>query len=423
AGMSAAWLLSHAHHVTIYEQANRVGGHGCTVLVPDGARRRPVDMGFIVYNPPAYPNLVALLRTLGVATDASEMSFAVSARGGKLEYAGTNLAGLFAQPVNLVRPRFWSMLRDTMRFFREAPAAYASLDPGQCLNSFLATQGYGAAFIEDHLLPMAAAIWSTPAGKVGAYPAAAFLRFCDNHGLLQATNRPAWRTVRGGAEAYIARLTARYAHQIKLGLGVRQIRRATNGVYVRDTAGMETRFDQLIVATHSDQALKLLDDPSDAEAQLLGAISYGNNEAVMHRDPRLMPKRRRVWSSWNYLDQGDARMCVSYWMNRLQKNAKASDIFVTLNPPFNANGEIARETFAHPLFDAAAMRAQRELWQLQGVQRTWYCGAYFGSGFHEDGLQAGLAVAEALGGMRRPWDVPNQSGRITLGKAAMMQTA
>lgn len=413
--MAAAWLLSHTHQVTVYERATRIGGHSCTVRVPQGESAMAVDMGFIVYNPPAYPNLVALFRTLDVPTNDSDMSFAVSARAGRLEYAGTNLAGLFAQPINLVRPRFWSMLRDTLRFFREAASGYAALDPDLALMAYLRARGYGEAFIADHLLPMAAAIWSMPTSEAGAYPAAAFLRFCDNHGLLKLTDRPVWRTVQGGAAAYVARLTARYAERIRCGVGVRTITRGPDGVAVRDLAGGEETYDQVVIATHSDQALAMLADPSDAETRLLGAIRYGANQTVMHRDPSRMPRRRRVWSSWNYREEADGRTEVSYWMNRLQALDGADNIFVTLSPTGAPMGRIATEDFAHPLFDAAAMRAQRELWRLQGGRRTWYCGAYFGAGFHEDGLQAGLAVAEALGGMRRPWDVPDPSGRIVLG--------
>lgn len=418
AGMSAAWLLNQAHHVTVYEQASRVGGHCNTVDVPGESGSTPVDMGFIVYNPATYPNLVALFRHLDVATQASDMSFAVSLRGGALEYAGTNLNGLFAQRRNLVQLRFWSMLRDLLRFYREAPRdIHSSPAEHQSLGDYLAVHGYKDAFIRDHLLPMAAAIWSTPSQRMADHPAAAFVRFCDNHGLLRIRHRPEWRTVTGGSRAYVKRLTAPFADRIRLGCGVRSIRRQASRVRLLDTHGAEAWYDHVVVAAHADQALHMLADPSDAETDLLGAISYRPNDAVMHRDPALMPRRRRVWCSWNYIGvntQGRDALCASYWMNQLQSLHDIDPIFVTLNPhhPPKARSVIHQETYEHPQFDAAALRAQRNLWSLQGVRSTWYCGAYFGAGFHEDGLQAGLAVAEAIGGVRRPWDVPEQSGRI-----------
>ena len=420
AGMSAAWLLNQAHHVTVYEQASRPGGHSNTIDVENENGATPVDMGFIVYNPATYPNLVALFRHLDVPTHASDMSFAVSLRGGALEYAGTDLNGLFAQRRNLVNPRFWSMLRDLLRFYRQAPHdVHRCAADHQSLGDYLAAHGYNNAFIRDHLLPMAAAIWSTPPDRMADYPASAFLRFCDNHGLLRIRRRPQWRTVTGGSRAYVQRLTAPFATRIRLGRGVRQIWRQPNRVRLIDTQGLESWYDHVVVATHADQALHMLADPSDAETELLGAINYRPNDAVMHRDATLMPRRRRAWCSWNYIGvnaQGQDAMCASYWMNQLQSLHAIDPIFVTLNPHRapDPRSVIHQETFDHPQFDAAALKAQRNLWSLQGQRRTWYCGAYFGAGFHEDGLQAGLAVAEALSGVRRPWDLPDQSGRIHL---------
>lgn len=417
AGLSTAWLLSQAHEVTLFEKAPRLGGHSLTVDVPDGAATVPVDMGFIVYNPPAYPNLTALFAHLGVPTDATEMSFAASLRQGALEYAGTDLRGLFAQTRNLVRPRFWSMLRDTLRFYRCAMRDAETLDPDISLATYLSRGGYGAAFLEDHLLPMAAAIWSTPAAAIGAYPAAAFIRFCANHGLLQVSNRPPWRTVTGGSREYVRRLADQFKGEVRLGCGIVAIRREPGCVWLRDRDGGEHAFDHVVIGAHADQALAMLTDPTEAESRLLGCLRYGSNPAALHRDVTFMPRRRRVWSSWNYLEQaGPGRLCATYWMNRLQNLPTSQPVFVTLNPDpaRQPAGLIRREAFEHPLFDSRAMRAQRELWQLQGQSRTWYCGAYFGAGFHEDGLQAGLAVAEALGGLRRPWTVANPSGRLPL---------
>lgn len=415
-GLSAAWLLSKTHDVTVYEADDRIGGHSNTVEIEVEGRRSVVDTGFIVYNEPCYPNLTALFDHLGVETVATDMSFAVSIDQGRLEYAGTDLAGLFAQPANLVKPRFWSMIRDLLRFYREAPRDLSTMGDVS-LASYLDAHLYGRAFREDHLYPMAAAIWSTPSAQVGDYPAAAFVRFCENHGLLRLTGCPIWRTVKGGSREYVARLTASYRDRISTSTPVVSIRRDVDGVEILDARGGRRRFDEVVIATHADRALALLAEPSSEERRLLGAFRYSANEAVLHSDIGLMPRRRAAWASWNYLSdvrEGDRALSVTYWMNRLQPLGDATALFVTLNPlrepdPAHVHARIA---YDHPLFDAATGRAQTELWSLQGVDRTWFCGAHFGAGFHEDGLQAGLAVAEDLGGLRRPWRVANDSGRI-----------
>ncbi|QPF74509.1 FAD-dependent oxidoreductase [Roseateles sp. DAIF2] len=425
AGLSCAWLLAEHHEVTLFEREARAGGHSHTVDAPAAGRGLvPVDTGFIVYNEPAYPNLSALFRHLEVPTAASDMSFAVSLDGGRLEYAGTDLRGLFAQKRNLLRPRFWQMLRELLRFYREAPLdARAAGD--QALDDYLDARGYGRAFRDDHLYPMAAAIWSAPAAQVGRYPVAAFVRFCENHGLLQISGRPVWRTVNGGSREYVGRLSRRFADRLRLDQAVLEVRREADGVRLRTAKGWwPERFDQLVLAIHADSALALLGDPTPEERRLLGSFAYTRNLAVLHRDPALMPTRRATWSSWNYLAArgSGAPPTVSYWMNRLQPHlpqGPGSDLFVTLNPPVPPRPEhlIRTELYEHPLFDATALAAQRRLWSLQGRQRSWFCGAYFGAGFHEDGLQAGLAVAEAIGGVRRPWRVPGESGRIHLAEA------
>lgn len=417
-GLSAAWLLSGRHDVTVYEKAPRLGGHSNTIDIAERGGHVPADMGFIVFNPETYPNLTALFDHIEVPTQPSDMSFAVSLRQGALEYAGTDLAGLFAQKRNLVSPRFWSMMLDLVRFYRKGTQAARSHDlPAGTLGDFLATGGYGEAFIKDHLLPMAAAIWSTPCAAMLDHPAAAFLRFCDNHGLLRLTGRPEWRTVTGGSRSYVEKLSRSFAGKIRLGEGVRHLKRLAEGVEIVGQSGDVARYDHVVIATHADQALALLSDPSDAEYSLLKALPYSANAAVMHRDRRVMPKREKVWSSWNYVGDGDEQaVCATYWMNKLQSLQTGKPVFVTLN----STGEIAeeavihRETYEHPTFSAEAMKAQRGLWSLQGVRRTWFCGAYFGAGFHEDGLQAGLAVAEALGEVRRPWSVQGESGRISV---------
>ena len=412
-GLAAAWLLARRHDVTLFEAENRLGGHSHTVM----AGEIPVDTGFIVYNEPAYPNLTALFQHLGVATQQSDMSFSVSLDSGRLEYSGSNLTGLFAQPANLLRPRFWAMLRDIARFYREAPAALHQLGEAR-LDEYLRMAGFGAAFCEDHLYPMIAAIWSTPAGQAGALPAASFIRFCENHGLLRMTGRPAWRTVTGGSREYVSKLRADFRGQVMTRRPVVGLREIPGGVALRDALGVTERFDEVVLAMHADQALRLLEDATPEERDVLGAFRYTRNEAVLHQDPRLMPRRHAAWAAWNYAagSTSDEPVAVTYWMNALQTLPGSRDYFVTLNPhiePAPAH-VLHRQTYEHPVFDVPALRAQKQLWNLQGMKHRWFCGAYFGAGFHEDGLQAGLAVAEALGGIRRPWRVQAESARISL---------
>jgi len=379
-----------------------------------------VDTGFIVFNRKTYPNLTALFDLLKVPTQRSNMSFAVSMDDGTFEYSGSGLSGLFGQPRNLMRPRFWSMLLDVLRFYRNAPRDALRSDEDQIsLGQYLHRGNYGEAFRDDHLLPMAGAIWSALPTAMLEYPAAAFIRFHDNHGLLQVRDRPAWETVVGGSQNYVKRLCAPFADRIRLNTGVRGVLRFPERVVITDTHGNSETFDHVVMASHADEALATLADPCPREKQLLGSFRYSRNLAVLHSDQSLMPKRRAVWSSWNYIGSrtnvGDA-ICVTYWMNQLQNLGTETPVFVTLNPARapRAGTLLHSEVYDHPVFDAPAMDAQRKLWLLQGDRNTWFCGAYFGAGFHEDGLQAGLAVAEQLGGSRRPWHVPNESGRIVL---------
>lgn len=421
AGMSAAWLLSQRHDVTVYECDHRIGGHSNTVTVPGAKGPISVDTGFIVYNELTYPNLTALFAHLKVPTQLSDMSFSVSLANGDLEYSGNNLSGLFAEKRNILRPRFWSMLHDLQRFYREAPRDLALLEQYHTtLGDYLDANAYGQPFRRDHLLPMAASIWSAPASAILDYPAASFIRFQDSHGLLRLRNRPPWRTVCGGSRAYVERLTRCFADRIRLSAGVAAVHRDGRGVRVRDCNGDTAAFDHAVIATHADQALAILADPTGNERRLLGAFGYSRNTAVLHSDPALMPRRRAVWSSWNHIggsDDESAATAVTYWMNSLQNIPDDTPLFVTLNPRRQPRDIWHSETYWHPLFDSAAIRAQRQLWSLQGGNNTWFCGSYFGAGFHEDGLQAGLAVAEALGSVRRPWIVANESGRIVVGNS------
>ncbi len=419
AGLGAAWLLDRAHRVTVFEAGPTLGGHSNTVSVDDHGCELAIDTGFIVYNAPNYPNLVALFDHLGVATHASDMSFAASLDDGHFEYAGSDLAGLLAQPRNLLRERFWRMMLDIMRFYRDAPGYLAGPDADLPLRELLARHGYSHAFCRDHLLPMAAAIWSASAADIRHYPARAFIQFCMNHGLLQVRDRPQWRTVIGGAREYVRRLRNELRGTVITGSAVQGIERLPHAVGVVMADGCIQYFDHVVLATHADQALALLKAPSEDEQNVLGAFRYARNIAYLHTDASLMPRRRRAWASWNFLARGptdDAALCVSYWMNRLQPLASQQQWFVTLNPPIPpaAHASHYNTVYEHPQFDAAALAAQRALWTVQGVNRTWFCGSYCGYGFHEDGLQAGLLVAEQLGGVARPWAQPIQASRVPL---------
>lgn len=416
--LSCAWLLARRHEVVVYEREDRLGGHSHTVEVggEGGEPPVPVDMGFIVFNDATYPNLVALFDHLGIESRATDMSFAVSLDQGRFEYAAP---ALFAQRRNALRPRFWTMLGELLRFYRHAPRQLAALAGSDLtLGDYLKREGFSEAFRDDHLLPMAAAIWSSPAHALLDYPAESFLRFCHNHGLLRLVGRPVWRTVSGGSRVYVAALARALGSGLRLARQAAHVRRLPRGVEVADVHGRVERFDHVVIGTHADQALALLDQPTARERALLGAFRYSRNLTVLHSDPGLMPRRRRAWAAWNYIGVGGG-LCVTYWMNRLQ-GLPGRDLFVTLNPPRPPRPEtlLRTEIFEHPIFDPAAVRAQKDLWSLQGEGGVWFCGAHFGAGFHEDGLQSGLAVAEQLGGMRRPWTVENESGRIHLGPAA-----
>jgi len=419
-GLSAAWLLSRRHDVTVYERADRIGGHCNTILARVGGRSIPVDTGFIVFNRRTYPNLTALFEHLQVPTETSTMSFAVSLDDGAIEYSGSGLSGVFGQRSNLIRPRFWSMLSDLVRFYRDAAREAALIDDERVtLGDYLRIGRYGNAFRDHHILPMASAIWSATPAEILSYPAASFIRFHHNHGLLQLRQRPAWETVVGGSRTYVERLAGSFAERIRLDTAVIGVQRTEHGPVVTDARGHSERYDHVVMASHADQTLDMLADASVSERALLGAFRYSRNLAVLHTDASFMPRRRAVWASWNYLGSRNAMrdgVCVTYWMNRLQNLATDTPIFVTLNPPRppRSGTLLHSEVYDHPIFDAKAISAQQRLWLLQGERNTWFCGAHFGAGFHEDGLQAGLAVAEQLGGVRRPWSVPNESGRIVL---------
>jgi len=417
AGLSCAWLLAKNHHVTLLEQSQRLGGHAHTQSTTDTSAPN-IDTGFIVYNEPSYPNLTAWFKNMGVETESSNMSFAVSRDNGNFEYAGGPPLGLFAQPSLLFRSRYYSMLRDLIRFYRNA-RNQVSENSDESLGEFLRRRNYSRAFLDDHLMPFAAAIWSASTDTMLDYPAAAFIRFCDNHGLLQLTNRPQWRTVSGGSRNYVNKVKQAIGQSnIKTNFSVKQVIRHDSGVVVESTSGDRVDADHVVIASHADQALAMLDAPAALESQYLGAFGYETNRAVLHSDNRFMPTRKRAWCSWNYVESKAMRgkVCVSYWMNLLQNLASSTDYFVTLNPAIMPDAEsvLSETEYQHPIFNSAAMAAQHKLWRLQGTQRTWFCGSYFGSGFHEDAVQSGFAVAEQLGSTLRPWELDAPSDRIVV---------
>jgi predicted NAD/FAD-binding protein len=407
-GLSAAWLLAQRHAVTLYEAAPRLGGHSNTVDVTLDGVTHPVDTGFLVFNHKTYPNLTALFAHLGIDSVESEMSFAVSLASPRLEWAGSSLATVFGQKRNLVRPEFWRMLSDILRFNRESVAwLQREADEATTLRAYLDAGGYSRAFRDWYLLPMAAAIWSCPAGRMLDYPLATFVRFCHNHGLLQVFDRPLWRTVQGGAREYVSKLAAGI-EDIRLATQVRRVFRTPRGLLLAHDREVE-EFDHVVLACHSDQALAILDeDASPAERRALSAIRYQPNHAVLHTDAALLPRDRKLWSAWNYLsggtEGGERPVSVSYLINRLQPLPFRQPVVVTLNPQrAPARGKtIASFTYAHPIFDGPAIAAQRDLPRLSGRDRVWFCGAWNGYGFHEDGLRSGLAVAGAFG-CRAPW--------------------
>jgi predicted NAD/FAD-binding protein len=413
-GLAAAWLLSKTHRVALYEKEPRLGGHAHTVDVNVAGAGVAVDTGFIVYNELNYPNLTALFQTLGVATKRSDMSFAVSLDGGQREYSSNDLGAFIGNGRNLMSPRFWSMTLDLMRFFKTAARDQTLTE--MTLGGFLDAQGYGTAFQDDFLLPQAAAIWSSSVDDMRDYPVSAFLRFFDNHGLLRFSGRPAWRTVAGGSRSYVMALEAQLAGALRLGAAA--VVRADNGrVAVTDARGDTARYDQVLIATHSDDALWLTAGADHERDRLLAAIPYTRNRAVLHTDISLMPRRRSLWSSWNYVGERNRRRpcAVSYWMNRLQSLDTEQPLIVTLNPGREpAPQSILWEgEYDHPCFTPAGMAAQDRLWSMQGHGGIWFAGAWLGAGFHEDGLQSGLWCAEAMTGVRRPWRVANESGRIS----------
>ncbi len=406
-GLGAAWLLSRAHDVEIFEAADRAGGHARTISVMSRARKVAVDTGFIVFNRVNYPNLNALFGFLEVPVQKSDMSFAVSVDGGAIEYGGGNLRSLLAQPSNVTSPGFWRMLRDIAVFNRTA-----LVDTGNnsdlTLGELMRRKRFGSWFMHYYLLPMSGAIWSTPRAAMQDFPAGVLTRFFANHGLLSFNGQHQWWTVSGGSRNYISRMEKSMDTQIRLRTAVESVTRETSGVRVK-AAGQESRlFDHVIFACHADETLAILKDARPRERQILGAIQFRRNRIVIHNDPRLMPRRRACWSSWVYLassQENEQGASVTYWLNSLQGIAHDTPVFATLNPPLRIceSRVLDEHFFTHPQYDFSAITAQAALPSIQGCRNTWHCGAWTRYGFHEDGLASAVNVAARLG-VSPPWN-------------------
>ncbi len=398
AGNVAAWHLHREHDITVFEAGAHAGGHSHTHELEQAGRRYAVDTGFIVFNDWTYPNFIALLDELGVASQPSSMSFSVRDEASGLEYNGTTLNTLFAQRSNLLRPSFLGMLRDILRFNREAPALLEAPGGELPLGEVLARGGYGRAFIERYIVPMGAAIWSTDPASMQRFPARFFVRFLHNHGMLSVNARPQWRVIRGGSARYVEQLTAPFRDRIRLRTPVESVRRLPGSVIVKARGRDAERFDALFLACHSDQALRLLADPSPAERAVLSAIPYQENEAVLHTDTRLLPRKRRAWAAWNYhvLREPGERVALTYNMNILQGLDAPEPYLVTLNrgDQIDPAKVIKRITYHHPQFTPAGVAAQARQAELNGPLNTYYCGAWWRHGFHEDGVVSALAALD-----------------------------
>lgn len=402
-GLTAAYLLNRKFDIMLFEREPRLGGHTATIDVEIDGERHAVDTGFIVYNDWTYPNFIKLLDQIGVESAATSMGFSVSTQDRRFEYAGNNLSTLFAQRRNAFSPRFWRMLRDIVRFNRQARADLQQMriSRGMTLGEYLRQNDYSDTFVRYYLIPMGAAIWSASFKVMQEFPVHFFVQFFHNHGLLNITKRPQWRVIRGGSREYIGPLTQEYRDKIVTGAKITGVERAENAVHIYFADGGVQAFDQVVIATHSDAALALLIDPSDDEREVLGAIPYRQNSVVLHCDESLLPVQKRAWSSWNYRigEDADALPIVTYDMNILQNLQSNSTLCVSLNAEnqIDADKVIGRFSYSHPQFSLAAVQAQNRWADINGVNNTWYCGAYWANGFHEDGVCSALRVAEQFG--------------------------
>lgn len=404
AGLGAAWLLADQAEVTVFEAANRAGGHANTVM----AGAQPVDTGFIVLNDRNYPYFEALLADLDVDTIDSDMSFAVSIGDGRIEWGGDNWKTMFAQKSLIANRAHWRMIRDILRFNRQASRLVATdAVPALSLGAFLDRHAYSEAFAARYLLPMASSIWSTPTNGIRDFPLGPFLRFFHNHGLLELSNRPQWKTIAGGSQRYVQAIARKLGGRLRLATPVVSVRRSDNGVLVATMGAEAECFDQVVFACHADTTTQLLDDATSGENAVLSCFAFQPNRAILHSDTSLMPRRRAVWASWNYLADrdivDDQRVSLSYWMNRLQSISADTDYIVTLNPVREpvASKVIREVEYDHPVFDGRAVEAQAKLPSIQGADRAWFCGAWTTYGFHEDGLASAVRVVAGMG-----FDVP-----------------
>ena len=404
-GMVSAYLLHRDHDVTVFEAADYIGGHTNTLDVTVDGRTYAVDTGFIVFNDWTYPSFIKLLEKLGVESQPSDMSFSVKCESTGLEYNGTSLNTLFAQRRNLLRPSFYRMILDTLRFNREAVSLIDQPGPGPSLGEYLDSRRYSKEFVEQYIVPMGAAIWSASHDNMRAFPARYLVQFFKNHGMLSVDDRPQWRVIKGGSQRYAEKLVAPFRTRILLNSPVESIGRFPDYVEVcanlRRREYRALRFDHVIIAAHSDQALAMLADPSPREKEILGAIHYQDNEAVLHTDTSLLPRRKLAWASWNYhlLRVQPDRAVVTYHMNRLQGLAASHEFCVTLNhtEAIDPGRILRRILYRHPVYSPEALAAQRRHGEISGVNRTSYCGAYWGFGFHEDGVNSALAVCRPFG--------------------------
>ena len=410
AGLSAAWVLHQKYPITIYEKNTYVGGHSNTVSVFDKKESIPVDTGFIVYNELNYPKLTKLFDYLSVETIESDMSFGFSDRKNNFEYGGHSLNSLFAQRSNFFRPKYWNMISDILRFYREAPIDLANGNTDNfSIGDYLHNMNYRNEFIYKHILPMGAAIWSSSISTITNCPAQVFIRFFLNHGLLSVRNRPQWRTVKGGSCNYIKQLTKSFSKHVRFS-EVLGVKRDKQKIFISDQTGNIETFTHVIFATHADTTLGLLSDADDWERKVFLPWRYSKNLVVLHTDSRLMPRQSRAWSSWNFIGpygmNNADKFCVTYWMNRLQRLATNNQVFITLNPTSHIDPSriLGEYNYDHPILDAAALKTQPCVSEIQGHKNTWYCGSYLGYGFHEDALQSGLSVARLLGQLFPPWE-------------------
>jgi predicted NAD/FAD-binding protein len=407
-GNVCARLLAEDHDVDLYDANGYAGGHTNTVPIEAFGRTIPVDTGFMVFNHRTYPNFTRLLHDLNIESQASDMSFSVRCERSGLEYQGSSLNGLFAQRSNLFRPSFYGMLRDILRFNRESLELLAADDDRLTIGEYLQQNAYSRRFTDHYLIPMGAAIWSARPTQFFDFPARSLVAFFRNHGLLSLRNRPQWRTIPGGARRYVSALLHPLADRLRLNAPVQKVLRSPDHVLVVPQGAMPVAYDRVVFATHADQTLRIIgDDLTDAEREVLGAFSYQRNEAVVHTDSRLLPRRRRAWASWNYHipKASDQPVGVTYDVNRLQRLGAPEPICVTLNHTdrIDASKIHARIEYYHPVFAPGSMAAQRRHDELNGANRTFFCGAYWGYGFHEDGVNSALAVAKHFGKDLETW--------------------